>query len=119
LNYPRLAPGTLIELSKQTAVVVSDGGGETISVFTQDWVETVWPWKQGLMQCKVLRIPAPEISVAISDTSSSRWIVNTLLTALLRDPVDAVNDADYVSELLGVESDLALNDFKKTFSKSV
>jgi len=41
-----------------------------------------------------------EIDGVIANPATSTWLRDALTTALGRDPVNAVNDAEYLSELL-------------------
>jgi hypothetical protein len=42
----------------------------------------------------------PSIPEILDDPSASSWLKNTLREALLRDPVDAANDAEVLAKLL-------------------
>jgi hypothetical protein len=42
----------------------------------------------------------PEVKAVLDDGSASNWLKASLRSALLRDPVDALNDALYLASLL-------------------
>lgn len=42
----------------------------------------------------------PSIEEVLHDPAASLWLRNTLRTALVRDPVDAANDAEVLARLL-------------------
>ena len=44
----------------------------------------------------------------LSSPSSSSWLVNSLRTALLRDPVDAARDAELLARALSARADALL-----------
>lgn len=48
------------------------------------------------------------IDTVFADPSTSTWLLKALQEALLRDPVDAANDAEILSELLNARADKAL-----------
>ena len=45
-------------------------------------------------------LPLPDIEVVLADPAASYWLKNGLRAALLRDPVDAANDAEILAQLL-------------------
>jgi hypothetical protein len=50
-----------------------------------------------------------EILVTLADPSTSYWLRDALKTAIKRDPVDALNDAEKLVELLTNWHDLTAN----------
>jgi hypothetical protein len=42
----------------------------------------------------------PSIAQVLSDPTASHWLKDALQLALLRDPVDAANDAEFLAHLL-------------------
>jgi hypothetical protein len=46
-----------------------------------------------------------EIRALVSSPSTSRWLKTALETALVRDPVDVAQDAEFLSDLLGRRCD--------------
>jgi hypothetical protein len=51
----------------------------------------------------------PTVEELLSDPSTSFWLRNALTSALLRDPVDAANDAEILARLLDEQCRLILN----------
>jgi hypothetical protein len=51
----------------------------------------------------------PTVEELLSDPSTSFWVRNALTSALLRDPVDAANDAEILARLLDEQCRLILN----------
>ena len=51
----------------------------------------------------------PTVEELLSDPSTSFWLRNALTLALLRDPVDAANDAEILARLLDEQCRLILN----------
>ncbi|WP_071555994.1 hypothetical protein [Pseudomonas frederiksbergensis] len=49
-----------------------------------------------------------EIRVLVASPSTSHWLRAALQTALVRDPVDVANDAEFLSDLLGRRCDALL-----------
>ena len=45
-------------------------------------------------------LPLPDIEAVLADPAASYWLKNGLRSALLRDPVDAANDAEILAQLL-------------------
>lgn len=48
------------------------------------------------------------IQAALNDPAASNWLKGALLSGLLRDPVDAANDAEILSQLLAERCELLL-----------
>jgi hypothetical protein len=46
---------------------------------------------------------APRVQALLEDPATSFWLKSTLMAALERDPVDALNDALVLAEVLDVE----------------
>jgi hypothetical protein len=51
----------------------------------------------------------PRLDGLLRDPSTSFWLRNALTSALLRDPVDAANDADILARVLEQRCRLILN----------
>jgi hypothetical protein len=51
----------------------------------------------------------PSVDGLLRDPSTSNWLRNALTSALLRDPVDAANDADILARVLDQKCRLILN----------
>ena len=47
-----------------------------------------------------LAVPVPEVAEVLSDQAASDWLKDSLESALLRDPVDALNDALLLASVL-------------------
>ena len=47
-----------------------------------------------------LAVPVPEVAEVLSDQAASDWLKESLERALLRDPVDALNDALLLASVL-------------------
>ena len=47
-----------------------------------------------------LAVPVPEVAEVLSDQTASDWLKESLERALLRDPVDALNDALLLASVL-------------------
>jgi hypothetical protein len=52
----------------------------------------------------------PNIAAVLSDPTASVWLEDALRSALLRDPVDAANDAAFLARLLARRCDLILSE---------
>lgn len=50
----------------------------------------------------------PEIDAALTDPAASYWFQEALRAALVRDPIDAANDAARLSSLLEARANAAL-----------
>jgi len=53
--------------------------------------------------------PLPAIGEVLADPAASRWMKQSLSSALTRDPVDAANDADLLARLLDKKCQDALS----------
>jgi hypothetical protein len=51
----------------------------------------------------------PSVDELLREPSTSFWLRNALTSALLRDPVDAANDADILARVLDQRCRLILN----------
>jgi hypothetical protein len=54
----------------------------------------------------------PSAAEVLSDPTASLWLKTTLLSALLRDPVDAANDCEFLARLLVRRCEQLLSDIK-------
>jgi hypothetical protein len=54
----------------------------------------------------------PSIAEVLFDPTASLWLTTTLRSALLRDPVDAANDCEFLARLLVRRSEELLSDIK-------
>ena len=58
----------------------------------------------------------PSVVEVLSDPTASFWLTATLRSALLRDPVDAANDCEFLARLLARRSEELLSDIKHNFT---
>lgn len=61
---------------------------------------------------------SPEIEEVLRDPAASLWLRQALSSALLRDPVDAVNDAEVLVRLLDERCRVILNQRRLTDENS-
>jgi hypothetical protein len=54
----------------------------------------------------------PSAADVLSDPTASFWLRTTLRSALLRDPVDAANDCEFLARLLARRCEELLTDIK-------
>ena len=54
----------------------------------------------------------PSVAEVLSDPAASLWLTTTLRSALLRDPVDAANDCEFLARLLAGRCEQLLSDIK-------
>jgi hypothetical protein len=54
----------------------------------------------------------PSVVEVLSDPTASFWLRATLRSALLRDPVDAANDCEFLTRLLARRCEQLLSDIK-------
>lgn len=60
----------------------------------------------------------PEIQEVLQDPAASLWLKQALSSALLRDPVDAINDAEVLVRLLDERCRVILNQGRLTDENS-
>jgi len=56
----------------------------------------------------------PTVAEVLSDPAASLWLRTTLRSALLRDPVDAANDCEFLARLLARRCEQLMSDFENT-----
>ncbi|HXJ88913.1 MAG TPA: hypothetical protein VMS18_19000 [Candidatus Binatia bacterium] len=56
----------------------------------------------------------PTVAEVLSDPAASLWLRTTLRSALLRDPVDAANDCEFLARLLARRCEQLVSDFENT-----
>ena len=54
----------------------------------------------------------PSVAEVLSDPAASLWLTTTLRSALLRDPVDAANECEFLARLLARRCKQLLSDIK-------
>ena len=54
----------------------------------------------------------PSVAEVLSDPEASLWLTTTLRSALVRDPVDAANDCEFLARLLARRCEQLLSDIK-------
>ena len=60
----------------------------------------------------------PSIDEVLVDPAASLWLKSALRSALSRDPVDAANDSQILTQLLGLRCDRLLGKAQRSVSES-